>query len=69
MYKEIKEIVSDSDVDKIYSVICKVILDKAEEIIPKKKICLHSRGWWSAELSQCAKMQRKPNVDIIKEVT
>ena len=30
-----KEIVSESDVDKIYSVICKVLLDKAEEIIPK----------------------------------
>ena len=37
-----KEIVSESDVDKIYSVICKVLPDKAEEIIPKKKICLHS---------------------------
>ena len=54
-----KEIVSESDVNKIYSEICKVILDKAEEIIPKKKICLHSRGWWSSELSQCAKNAKK----------
>ena len=39
------EIVSESDVDKIYSVMFKVILDKAEEIIPKKKIC--SQKFWS----------------------
>ena len=53
------EIVSESDVDKIYKLICKVILDKAEEIIPKKKKCSHSRGWWSTELSECAKNAKK----------
>ena len=49
----------EDDVDKLYQNLCEKLLKLAEEIIPKKSVCSHSRGWWNEEIGDLIKKVRK----------
>ena len=42
----------DSSVNEDYESFVSLVHEKAEQIIPKKQICRHSKGWWNQELSR-----------------
>lgn len=50
-----EDITHEVSVDLIYTKICETLLNKAEEVIPKKKICIHSRGWWNEKVGKDVK--------------
>ena len=45
--------------NKMYESLCSAILDLAENTIPKKTICVHSKGWWNNDLGKLSKRIKK----------
>ena len=48
-----------NDIDDDYKSFVEQLKLVAEECIPKKKVCKHSKGWWNDELNELAKEVRK----------
>ncbi|XP_052817997.1 uncharacterized protein LOC128244019 [Mya arenaria] len=46
---------TNSSVDVMYASLVETLLSCAENVIPKKKICPHSKGYWSPELNELNK--------------
>ena len=49
----------DSSVNEDYESFVSLVHEKAEQIIPKKQICRHSKGWWNQDLSRLSQEFKK----------
>lgn len=45
----------NSDINEDYDSFVSMLHEKAEECIPKKQVCKHSKGWWNPELTKLSK--------------
>ena len=49
----------NDSIDEDYESFVSLLHEKAKEIIPKKQICKHSKGWWNSKLTELSKTYRK----------
>ena len=49
----------NSDINEDYDSFVSMLLEEAEECIPKKQVCKHSKGWWNPELTKLSKEYKR----------
>lgn len=50
---------NNGDINEDYNSLMLMLHEIAKEIIPKKQVCRHSKGWWNAELTRLSKEYKK----------
>ena len=58
---------SNTNVNEDYGTLVKVFQETTEKVIPKKKVCKHSRGWWNNRLSELSKEYKKVKRQFAKK--
>ena len=48
-----------SDINEDYESFVEMLHKNMEECIPKKRVCSHSKGWWSPRLTELSKEYKK----------
>ena len=48
-----------SDINEDYESFVEMLHKNMNECIPKKRVCSHSKGWWSPRLTELSKEYKK----------